>query len=162
VGLYDNTVIILTADHGLRTKKEAQFLEPLVLNDVAYHVPMVMHDPSLHRTVRLSQVTSHVDLSPTVHCLYGLERTGIEAQGVAWNAVPAERAVFLGGDWYQGSGGMWRQGMYYSYNRQLDMLWKSPQFQFDPGRPLDYPAREQAALDVMNRQAQRQERLLAH
>lgn len=161
-GVYDNTVIIVTADHGLRTKKEADFLEPLVLNEVAYHVPMIMHDPSLRETVRMSRVTSHVDLSPTVHCLYGLERTGIEAQGVAWNAMPAERPVYLGGDWYQGSGGMWDKGTYYSYNRQLDMLWKSPQFKFDPGRPLDSPAREQAALDLMNRQARLQERLLAH
>jgi hypothetical protein len=161
-GVYDNTVIIVTADHGLRTKKEADFLEPMVLNQVAYHVPMIMHDPGLGKTVRLSQVTSHVDLSPTVHCLYGLERSDIETQGVAWNAVPAERPVYLGGDWYQGSGGMWHQGAYYSYNRQLDMLWKSPQFKFDPGRPLDSPAREQAALDLMNRQARLQERLLAH
>lgn len=161
-GVYDNTVIIVTADHGLRTKKEADFLDPMVLNQVAYHVPMIMHDPSLRKTVRMAQVTSHVDLSPTVHCLYGLERSGIETQGVAWNAVPAERPVYLGGDWYQGSGGMWDKGTYYSYNRQLDMLWKSPQFKFDPGRPLDSPAREQAALDLMNRQARSQERLLAH
>lgn len=161
-GVYDNTVIIVTADHGLRTKKEADFLDPMVLNQVAYHVPMIMHDPSLGKTVRMSQVTSHVDLSPTVHCMYGLERSGIETQGVAWNAVPAERPVYLGGDWYQGSGGMWNKGKYYSYNRQLEMLWTSPQFKFDPGRPLDRPAREQAALDMMNRQARMQERLLAH
>ncbi|MBY0238049.1 MAG: sulfatase-like hydrolase/transferase [Burkholderiaceae bacterium] len=161
-GVYDNTVIIVTADHGLRTKKEADFLEPMVLNEVAYHVPMIMHDPGLHKTVRLSQVSSHVDLSPTVHCLYGLERTEIETQGVAWSAVPVPRPVYLGGDWYQGSGGMWDQGTYYSYNRQLDMLWKSAQFKFDPGRPLASPAREQAALDRMNRPARLQERLLAH
>lgn len=161
-GVYDNTVIIVTADHGLRTKKEADFLEPMVLNEVAYHVPMIMHDPGLQKTVRLSQVSSHIDLSPTVHCLYGLERTEIETQGVAWNAAPTARPVYLGGDWYQGSGGMLYQGTYYSYNRQLDMLWKSAQFKFDPGRPLASPAREQAALDRMNRQARLQERLLAH
>ncbi len=161
LGVYDNTVIVVTADHGLRTKKEADFLEPLVLNEVAYHVPMVLHDPSLKKTVHVPGVTSHVDISPTLHCLYGRAQHNIETQGVAWNGVAAERPVYLGGDWYQGSGGMWLKNTYYSYNRQLDMLWTSRQFRFDPGHPLERPAREQAALDLLNRHARQQEHLLA-
>lgn len=161
-GIYDDTVIVVTADHGLRTRKEAPFLKTAVLNDVSYHVPLVIHDPQLGKTIALKGMTSHIDISPTLYCLYARDKSGIDTQGVAMSAAGTPpRPIFFGGEWYNGSGGVWTKGTFYSFNRELNMVWKSDRFDFDENRPL---VEGQAPHDIgllLERQGARQERLLS-
>ncbi|QOL51154.1 sulfatase-like hydrolase/transferase [Massilia litorea] len=161
-GVRENTVIVLTADHGLRTRQEAGFLKTVVLNEASYHVPLVIYDPRLAHSIVISRPTSHVDISPTLHCAYGNAHARIESQGSDLaSAKPAPRSIRFGGEWYNGSGGIWSNGSFYSYNAQLRMLWKSPVFDFDEGGPLQRLEPEAGILQQLAHANQAQEKLLA-
>lgn len=160
-GTYDDTVIVVTADHGLRTKNEAGFLKTTVLNDVSYHVPMLIHDPRLKKTVAISSYSSHVDLSPTLYCLYAHGKSDIDTQGTVIGSPAArDRKIFFGGDWYNGSSGLLANGSFYSFNRQLNMLWESASFNFDETRPLKRLDSERGIVRLLNAHRRLQETLL--
>jgi hypothetical protein len=160
-GVYDNTIILITADHGLRTRKEADFISTTVMNRVAYQVPLIIHDPTLQRTIPLTSISSHVDISPTLHCLYSADKPDIETQGVVLAPGPmAPRQVFFGGEWYNGSGGVWKTNAFYSFNRQLDMVWKSPRFDFDETHPSEDATMHGAISKLLTKQNKMQEQLL--
>ena len=74
-GLQDEIVIVVTGDHGLRTRAEFESLaEPVVHGEVAFNVPFLLYAPGvLSHQVRLPYVTSHVDIAPTLLRLSGLE-----------------------------------------------------------------------------------------
>ena len=162
-GLYRETVIVVTADHGLRTRKEAGFLKTTVLNDVSYHVPMIVHDPLMNRAVTINTVTSHLDISPTLQCLYREGAPAIQTQGkVMTMTAPGKQTLFFGGAWYNGSDGMWDGKGFYSFNRQLDMVWKSERFDFDEARPLQASPLSKSVTKVFEHQGSIQEALLSH
>ncbi|MEH6436775.1 sulfatase-like hydrolase/transferase [Massilia sp. DD77] len=136
-GVYEDTVLVVTADHGLRTRNEAQFLSTEVLNSASYHVPMIIHDPALGKTHTVPHPTTHLDLSPTLHCLYGQRQQAIETQGVSMlSARAGSRTVHFDGAWYHGSEGLWDGERFYSYNRQLGLLWSSTRFDFSDAKPV--------------------------
>jgi hypothetical protein len=160
-GMYEDTVIVVTADHGLRTKKEAEFLKTSVLNEVSYHVPMLIHDPRMKKRVDVSGLTSHLDISPTLHCLYGVQSAQIDTQGRAMTpATSSPRMLYFGGAWYNGSEGLWDGSAFYSYNRQLNMLWKSGRFDFDESMPLRDARLVDTVAGLVQRQGSFQEALL--
>lgn len=159
-GAYQDTVIVVTADHGLRTRKEAGFLKTGVLNEVSYHVPMLIHDPRMNKSVEIDAPTSHLDISPTLHCLYGSKPGRIDTQGRMITSN-RPRTLYFGGAWYHGSDGMWDGSAFYSYNHQLNMLWKAEAFDFDEGLPLRDAAEFDRIAALMQRQGSVQEALLA-
>ncbi|WP_169444447.1 sulfatase-like hydrolase/transferase [Massilia niastensis] len=160
-GVYQDTVIVVTADHGLRTSKEAGFLSTQVLNSVSYHVPLIIHDPQLGKTHALPHPTTHLDISPTLHCLYAHGQRGIETQGMSMLSPKAQsRTVHFGGAWYSGSDGLWDGQAFYSYNRQLGMLWTSPRFDFSDAQPLTAGVTKAAIVERLQRQEALQQALL--
>ncbi len=159
-GVYQDTVIVVTADHGLRTRKEAEFLKTGVLNEVSYHVPMLIHDPRMNKSVEIDAPTSHLDISPTLHCLYGSKPGRIDTQGRMITSNRS-RTLYFGGAWYHGSDGMWDGSAFYSYNHQLNMLWKAEGFDFDEGLPLRDAAEFDRVAANIRRQGSFQEALLA-
>jgi hypothetical protein len=74
-GLQDEIIIVVTGDHGLRTRSEFESLaEPVVHGDAAFNVPFLIYAPGvLGGQVRLPYVTSHVDIAPTLLALSGIE-----------------------------------------------------------------------------------------
>ena len=74
-GLQDQIIIVVTGDHGLRTRLEFESLdEPVVHGEVAFNVPFLLYAPGvLARQLRLPYVTSHVDIAPTLLALSGIE-----------------------------------------------------------------------------------------
>jgi hypothetical protein len=160
-GVRDNTIIVLTADHGLRTRAEAGFLKTAVLNEASYHVPLVINDPGLKRSIELRGPSSHVDVSPSLHCAYGAAGEHINSQGAELLApVSSKRSIRFGGEWYNGSGGLWSGGIFYSYNAQLNMLWKSRSFEFDEAGPVQEKGRDLEVLNGLVQSNQSQEQLL--
>ncbi|MBQ5948979.1 sulfatase-like hydrolase/transferase [Massilia sp. ST3] len=154
-GVYEDTVLVVTADHGLRTRNEAQFLSTEVLNSASYHVPMIIHDPALQTTHAVSHPTTHLDLSPTLHCLYGQRQQAIDTQGVSMlSARAVSRTVHFDGAWYHGSEGLWDGERFYSYNRQLGLLWSSTRFDFSDATPVaDEAVRRRFAERLQQREA---------
>lgn len=59
--MYDNTIIILTADHGFQDKAS---LKPL--SETKIHIPLIIHLPGQKKGKRLSTLAEQVDLAPTI------------------------------------------------------------------------------------------------
>ena len=73
--LREEVIIVVTGDHGPRFLDELASLgEDLGHGDATFNVPLLVYAPGLlSRQVRLPHVTSHVDITPTLLYLVGLE-----------------------------------------------------------------------------------------
>ena len=61
-----NTIIVFTADHGEMHGSHAVKGKGGFLYDYNMHVPLVIVHPDYEGERRISAVTSHVDLAPTL------------------------------------------------------------------------------------------------
>jgi hypothetical protein len=82
-GLGDDVLVLVTGDHGLRYKDEFQSLnETMEHSDVAFNVPFLLFAPGVIREqVQLPHVTSHVDITPTLLELVGVDTSTLFHHG---------------------------------------------------------------------------------
>jgi arylsulfatase A-like enzyme len=71
--LFEETMLVVTADHGHNFGEHDIFSDNSGLYDTSIHVPLVVHDPRRDHQ-RVSGLVSHVDLVPTI-----LDYVGIDA-----------------------------------------------------------------------------------
>ena len=111
----------------------------------------------------IKNLTSHLDISPTINCLFRNHPTTIETQGRAITATAAaSRNLYFGGAWYNGSDGYWDGRSFYSYNQQLDMLWASTRFDFGETSPMANQHMVQQVVGTLQSQESFQEALLSN
>ncbi|MFW6195538.1 MAG: sulfatase, partial [Chloroflexota bacterium] len=84
LGLRENTLVVLLADHGESLTEHGIFFDHHGLYDVTIHTPLIMRLPGvLPAGVRLPQIMQHQDVAPTI-----LEATGHEVpeemDGQSW------------------------------------------------------------------------------
>ena len=73
-GRLDKTLIVILGDHGLRTRREYPPFHAGTLDDVTFHVPLVLYAPGVvESTVRIPWMTSHIDIAPSVLDLLGIQ-----------------------------------------------------------------------------------------
>lgn len=89
-GLYDNTVIILTADHGEFLGDYGSFGKRSFL-DAAARIPLIVSGPGFEESSR-SDVVSLVDIYPTLLDIADIE--GPERAGSSLVGVPDREAVY--------------------------------------------------------------------
>lgn len=102
----DNTVILLTGDHGVRTSVEDQRVKVGMIDWYSFHVPLLMYAPRAdYSTLDSSIPSSHVDISAELGELFGLAPLP-SYQGLALhNPERATRRSFLMAGWYFGANG---------------------------------------------------------
>jgi phosphoglycerol transferase MdoB-like AlkP superfamily enzyme len=105
-GQLDNSVIVLTGDHGIRTTAEDPKVKAGMINWYSFHVPLMIYAPRAdYSAVDLSLPTSHVDIPAELDELYGLPRSQA-AQGLALlHPDRKTRRSFLMAGWYYGANG---------------------------------------------------------
>lgn len=72
-GQYDNTLIILLADHGDTCGSHGMMDKHYILYDDVVHVPMIVRSPDLGHADVDAFVSSSLDVAPTVEKLLGIE-----------------------------------------------------------------------------------------
>jgi len=72
LGLYDDTIIIVTADHGDEFLEHGGFSHARKLFDELLHVPLLIRIPG-ESPRRIDRLVGHVDILPTLLELMGLE-----------------------------------------------------------------------------------------
>jgi len=86
MGVYDNTIIVLTSDHGesLMERTEMYYAHDPFLYDEVINVPLIIKLPGGHTKVELEEPVMLVDLLPTLLMTLGIrDRYNIETDGIA-------------------------------------------------------------------------------
>lgn len=79
----DDTLIILTSDHGESLTEHEIFFDHHGLYDVTTHVPLILFAPKhFPNPKRIKALVQHVDLVPTL-----CDLMGVEAEGGAWDGL---------------------------------------------------------------------------
>jgi hypothetical protein len=136
-GRLDRTIVVVTADHGLRTRVEYPPLPVGLLNDVTYRVPFLVHAPNtLAAPVRLDAPSSHVDVAPTVLALLGQTDAASRMAGVPiWQRTSGDR-IYLLGSAYGGADGFIEGGRCYLRQALSGLTYASDRLAFDAAAPL--------------------------
>jgi arylsulfatase A-like enzyme len=66
LGLFENSLFILTADHGEEFREHGGFSHQCKLYDELIHVPLIMKGPKLPINLKKKNLISLIDLAPTI------------------------------------------------------------------------------------------------
>jgi arylsulfatase A-like enzyme len=166
-GALDHTIIVVTADHGLRwspaPEQHIQLASHGTLDDVTLRVPMLIYAPQiLARPQYIDRPTSHLDMAPTILDLLGV-RSGRELEeGTSiLNPAVTQRRLFLWMDPY-GATGFFEDGSYYMRTASGTIL-KSDSLHFEDKNTLPFDGAEaRGARQVLAEQGALQNALLFH
>jgi len=86
LGILDDTIIIITSDHGESLIEHGIYFDHHGLYDVSVHVPLIIRYPDkLPENVKVKGLVQHIDLLPTLLSLLNIE-TNIKFDGL--NLLP--------------------------------------------------------------------------
>ena len=147
----DNTVIAVFGDHGIRTQHEDPNFVGGTLDDYSFHVPLRIYAPkSLAATVRINWLTSHVDVTPTLLDLLGLDRRRELEQGAPiWDPALADRTTFFLARQTFGTDGYYASPQYCMWNQLSGTVSVSTRMHFETRDIL--AAGAPAAMDAVSR-----------
>jgi hypothetical protein len=96
IGRLDQTLIVVFGDHGVRSRLEDPALHADRVEDVSFHVPMLIYCGKALREGRvIRERTSHIDLCATVLTLMGIPFDSHYCQGVpVWQAA-SDRTLYF-------------------------------------------------------------------
>lgn len=85
LGVLDESLIIVTGDHGLRFREEFEAAGASMPDmELTFHVPFILYAPgAVTRSVRIEAPTSHVDIAPTIAALAGLPTDSLLLHGLS-------------------------------------------------------------------------------
>jgi len=148
----DNTIIVVTGDHGVRTREEDPTLPAGMIDEYSFHVPMLVFAPqALQHPVTIPWVTSRIDDSPTLLDLLGVDRGRDLEQGAPiWNAELAHRSTYFFNYSQSGADGYYSGGKYFMWNRLSDSVYQSDTPHFGPQTlvPRGSPIYSQVILSI--------------
>lgn len=122
-GWDSTTVLVVTADHGVRTRTEDPAIAPGQVSRYTFGVPLLIAAPGVwSRPVVVDHPTSHVDLVESLAGLLGLAAAREPGQGVpVWCPPSAERRILLLAEDYSGVNGILAGEDCLAYSRMTDV-----------------------------------------
>lgn len=147
-GQLEDTIIVVLGDHGLRALSENPDMRRGTIDETAFHVPLLVYAPrALDHTEKISWLTSHIDLVPTILDLLGVKDDRESEQGTAiWNPALANRTTFFFAKPMFGADGYTSQGQFFMWHYFSDTVYKRTSAEFDPSDIV--PRRSSTAQDV--------------
>jgi len=132
-GRLDNTLILVTGDHGIRTAREDPQFNTGFLDEYSFRVPLLLFSKAAFaQPVYIETLTSHIDISPSVLELLGIERDRSIEQGLAlWDAGLEQRTTFFLGNWYFGADGFHRDGVFKMHSEVLATSFANDKLKFN-------------------------------
>ena len=70
--LYNNTIVIVTADHGIWSFDEAENNSLLMMNEKFFRMPLMIYHPDVDIAMQIDQVSSQMDIAPTILAMLGM------------------------------------------------------------------------------------------
>ncbi len=132
-GQLDNTIIVVLGDHGPRTLSENPDMRRGTIDETAFHVPMLIYAPrALDHSEKISWITSHIDLVPTLLDLLGAKEDRESEQGTpVWNPALADRTTFFFAKPMFGADGYTSHGEFYMWHYFSDTVYEKRSAEFD-------------------------------
>jgi len=132
-GRLDKTIIVVTGDHGIRTTREDPGFNAGFIDEYSFRVPLLIFSKSaFNQPVSTNTLTSHIDISPTLLDLYGINREKSVEQGLSvWDQGMNKRVTYFLANWYFGADGYHENGKYKMYSELLDAAFSNTRMHFD-------------------------------
>jgi hypothetical protein len=126
-GQLEDTVIVLTGDHGLRTSMEDARVKVGMIDWYSFHVPLLIYAPKANYTGLSTEIpSSHVDIPAELAELFGQPHLQ-SYQGVPFHHPErATRRQFLMAGWYFGANGFRDSSGAAMYSDMLDAAYMRP------------------------------------
>lgn len=100
-GLKENTLIIITSDHGEEFKEHGSFLHWKLYSRPNLHVPLIMHIPNYPKKgLRIKSLVQSIDILPTLLDCVGLPPYQ-KAQGRSLLSLTRRNSTFLRRFWWR-------------------------------------------------------------
>jgi len=147
-GALDNTIIVITGDHGMRSvpgRDSRHFVSTSthgVLEDVIMRVPMLIYVPGvLKHSIFIDSPTSHIDIAPTLLDLMGISAgRELEQGSPVYSPGIDKRRLFLDMD-LMGASGFYDAGSYYS-SSIMGVVYKNSSMDFAIRNELPYDSKD--------------------
>lgn len=132
-GKLEKTTIIITGDHGIRTAREDPQLNTGFIDEYSFHIPLLIFSESaFSQPTYTNMLTSHIDISPTLLDLLGVDRNKSYEQGLSlWDKGIKNRTTFFLANWYFGADGFYENGEFKMYSEVLDAAFSNKEFRFN-------------------------------
>jgi len=94
--LWDNTILILMADHGFSISEHGIYLNHTGLYDESIHVPLMMHIPGIAPR-QITELVQNIDIAPTILELLGMKPQNIDGKSILKlikQGVPIRKKIF--------------------------------------------------------------------
>jgi arylsulfatase A-like enzyme len=150
------TIIVVTGDHGIRTRVEDPSLQGGMVDDYSFHVPLLIYAPQvLHSTQNIAWITSHIDIQPTVLDLLGIEQGRDSEQGSPiWDSRLAQRTTFFFANHYLGADGYYSDGQFFMRSPVSDSVYQNDRLHFTTRDMVaSGSSTDQRVADTMRRMA---------
>jgi len=141
----ENTVIVVTSDHGIRTSQEDPHFIGGMIDEYSFHVPLLVYAPrALDHSLTIPWLTSHIDVAPTILDLLGIEQGREFEQGSPiWNVDLKKRHTYFFANSALGADGYYADGRFYMRNLMSDSVYTSSNQHFQtkdivPKNSADY------------------------
>ncbi len=134
----ENTIIAVFGDHGIRTRHEDPNFVGGTLDEYSFHVPLRIYAArALASPVRVSWLSSHIDIAPTLLDLLGVQRSRELEQGAPiWDPAIANRTTFFLARQAFGTDGYRAGDRFYMWNQISDTVSVSERAHFEPHNVL--------------------------
>lgn len=147
-GALNNTLIVVTGDHGWRFTTPLQFGRQIILqirpslSEAIVRTPMLVYAPGvLKQTMLIKNPTSHIDISPTLLDLLGIsEGRDLEQGSPMYLPAIASRRLYLDMALF-GASGFVDSGQY-SSRSNIGVVYKNDKLQFDRSNMVPFDSNE--------------------
>ena len=94
LGLYDNSLICITADHGESHEEHGEFSHGFFIYNSTIKVPLIFKVPGYGGHIRVRDSVGLVDITPTICAALGIESTGISSGRDLTNSFDGEEDLY--------------------------------------------------------------------
>jgi arylsulfatase A-like enzyme len=137
----ENTLIVVFGDHGIRTRREDPNFVGGTIDDYSFHVPLRIYAArATANPILIPWLTSHIDVTPTILDLLGVERSRMLEQGDAiWDPELAQRSSFFFARQAFGTDGYYSPPQFFMWNQISNAVSVSgrPHFEVSDVAPRD-------------------------
>jgi len=146
-GVYDHTIIVITADHGIALPRAKQFIY-----DEGLHIPLIIHYPSRIAPGGVSEeLVTNLDIVPTILDLAGLPRPAyLQGRSLADPQQKEPEYIFGGRDKMDDTHDACRTARSHEFRYILNLMPERAYCQFNQYKEQQYPGL--AVLNVLHLQ----------